>query len=306
MIGRPLEVGDRLPDLRVPLADGSPFVLSEDAAGLPVALVVASNVPERSDVALVVHVARPGGAVGAMSLLDDGQVAEALSDGDDVAIVADAAHRVVAVVTPDHLCDALETLPTPGDPVRRSSSTPLLVVDGVVSEDLRHDLLAHGAQCSWTPSPMRRPADDGVRLEVDDAKSRRDVLVADPDLVGALDRCLVRRLLPEVHRCLGHRITRHEEYKLVRYDADQGWFAAHRDNTAPGTAHRILAVTINLDDHGPAGEDAYDGGDLRFPELGSDLWRPDPGAAITFSCGLLHEVTPVTRGARHALVTFLS
>ena len=49
----------------------------------------------------------------------------------------------------------------------------------------------------------------------------------------------------------------------------------------------------------------YEGGDLRFPEWGTDLWRPAPGDAIVFSCGLLHEVTPVTAGTRHALITFL-
>jgi hypothetical protein len=54
-----LQVGDRLPDLRAPLADGSVFVPSEDAGGMPIALVVAELPPDVSVGALVVHVARP-------------------------------------------------------------------------------------------------------------------------------------------------------------------------------------------------------------------------------------------------------
>ena len=66
----------------------------------------------------------------------------------------------------------------------------------------------------------------------------------------------------------------------------------------PDAAHRRFAVTINLDAD-------YEGGCLHFPEFGEDLYRPQPGSAIVFSCGLLHEVTPVTAGCRHALLTFL-
>jgi predicted 2-oxoglutarate/Fe(II)-dependent dioxygenase YbiX len=57
-------------------------------------------------------------------------------------------------------------------------------------------------------------------------------------------------------------------------------------------------VTINLNDD-------YDGGDLRFPEFGSRRYRGPVGAAVVFSCALLHEVTPMTRGVRYATLPFL-
>jgi predicted 2-oxoglutarate/Fe(II)-dependent dioxygenase YbiX len=87
---------------------------------------------------------------------------------------------------------------------------------------------------------------------------------------------------------------------VARYDAKSGgFFRPHRDNTTAGTAHRRFAVTLNLN----AGE--YEGGDLRFPEFGARTYRAPTGGAIVFSCGLLHEATPVTRGARYAFLPFL-
>jgi predicted 2-oxoglutarate/Fe(II)-dependent dioxygenase YbiX len=83
------------------------------------------------------------------------------------------------------------------------------------------------------------------------------------------------------------------------YEAhNQGFFNRHRDNTTKGTAHRRFAMTLNLN----TGE--YDGGCLWFPEYGSQLYRPDIGEAVIFSCSLLHEATPVTNGRRFALLSF--
>ena len=77
-----------------------------------------------------------------------------------------------------------------------------------------------------------------------------------------------------------------------------GFFRPHRDNLSPSTAHRVFALTINLND-------VYEGGQLRFPEYGNQLYRPDSGAALVFSCAHLHEVLDVTAGRRFALLSFL-
>ncbi len=61
----------------------------------------------------------------------------------------------------------------------------------------------------------------------------------------------------------------------------------------------MFALTLNLNDD-------YTGGELRFPEYGSQLYRPDPGAALIFSCSHLHEVRDVTAGRRFVLLSFLS
>jgi len=90
-----------------------------------------------------------------------------------------------------------------------------------------------------------------------------------------------------------------ERYLVACYDAEQlGFFVAHRDNTTTGTAHRRFACTLNLN-----AED-YDGGELRFPEFGSRTYRAPTGGAVVFSCSLLHEAMPVTRGKRYAFLPF--
>ena len=42
-----------------------------------------------------------------------------------------------------------------------------------------------------------------------------------------------------------------------------------------------------------------------FPEFGRKVYRPPEGGALVFSCGALHQVTPVTKGRRYAFLAFL-
>ena len=89
-----------------------------------------------------------------------------------------------------------------------------------------------------------------------------------------------------------------ERYLVACYDSNLGgYFRPHRDNDGDG--HRQFAVTINLN-----AED-YEGSDLRFPEYGRQTCRAPTGGACIFSCGLMHEATPVTRGRRFAFLPFL-
>jgi predicted 2-oxoglutarate/Fe(II)-dependent dioxygenase YbiX len=149
-----------------------------------------------------------------------------------------------------------------------------------------------------SPSFARGPG-QAATMRVDHRlKHRFDHVMTDAELVDTVTARLRDRLLPEVDRSLAHRPTSFETPKVVRYPAGGGRFEPHRDNASPDTAHRRLAVTVNLDC-------GYLGGELRFPEVGDERYRPRPGAAIVFSCGLLHEVTPVERCDRHALITFM-
>ena len=50
--------------------------------------------------------------------------------------------------------------------------------------------------------------------------------------------------------------------------------------------------------------DGYEGGGVRFPEFPGNEYRPPAGAALVFSCSLLHEVMPVTKGRRFGLFGF--
>ena len=89
-----------------------------------------------------------------------------------------------------------------------------------------------------------------------------------------------------------------ERYLVACYEAGAGHFRPHRDNTTRGTAHRRFAVTINLN------AEEYEGGELRFPEFGTETYRAPTGGAIVFASSLLHEVTLVTRGRRYVFLAF--
>jgi predicted 2-oxoglutarate/Fe(II)-dependent dioxygenase YbiX len=66
----------------------------------------------------------------------------------------------------------------------------------------------------------------------------------------------------------------------------------------PAMERSRCAVSINL-------SDAFDGGEISFPEYGPRSFKPPPGVAVVFSCTFLHEVSKVTRGRRFAFLPFL-
>ncbi|MDX1401211.1 MAG: 2OG-Fe(II) oxygenase, partial [Kiloniellales bacterium] len=108
-----------------------------------------------------------------------------------------------------------------------------------------------------------------------------------------------RRIKPEIVKAFNRDITGIEEFKVVCYDANNGGhFRPHRDNLSRHNAHRLFAMTLNLNE-------GYEGGALRFPEYGPDLYKPGAGDAVIFSCSLLHEALPVTKGERFVLLSFL-
>lgn len=130
-------------------------------------------------------------------------------------------------------------------------------------------------------------------------KVRRDHVVTDQAMIATIQTRVVERVVPAIRNCYQFRVTRMERYLVACYDAAEGGhFRAHRDNTTPGTAHRRFALSVNL------GGD-FDGGGLSFPEFSDERFRAPPGAGIVFSCSLLHQVDPVTRGRRHAFLPFL-
>jgi hypothetical protein len=130
-------------------------------------------------------------------------------------------------------------------------------------------------------------------------KARRDHLVIDPILLDGIRRRLDRRVVPEIQKAFTRRVTGVEQYKVVRYDAEEGGhFGAHRDNVVKHNAHRRFALTLNLN------AEEYEGGGLLFPEHGPDLYAPATGDAVIFSCSLLHQATPVSKGHRYVLLAF--
>lgn len=130
-------------------------------------------------------------------------------------------------------------------------------------------------------------------------KARRDHSVSDQKLLAGIRRRLDRRVIPEIQKAFTRRVTGVEEFKVVRYDAEEGGhFGAHRDNVVERHAHRRFALTLNLN------TDEYEGGWLLFPEYGPDLYAPATGDAVVFSCSLLHEAAPVSKGHRYVMLAF--
>lgn len=178
---------------------------------------------------------------------------------------------------------------------------PVLAVPGVFEPEFCQFLIALYQRQGGTESGFMQDVNGQTVGVVDHSfKRRRDMEIHDEAVREAARQRIERRLIPMINRALCFRATRMERYIVACYDASAGgFFRAHRDNTTRGTIHRRLAVTINLN------EEAFEGGDLRFPEFGPRTYRAVTGGAVVFSCALLHEALPVTAGTRHAFLPFL-
>lgn len=179
---------------------------------------------------------------------------------------------------------------------------PVLLVPRVFEPAFCLTLIEAYEKAGGQPSGTTRENEEGkTYVALDDGfKRRADVMLTDETLRRAAMQRIYWRLLPQLEKAFTVKMTRMERYIVACYEAGSGgFFKPHRDNTTKGTAHRRFAITINLN-----AED-YEGGDLRFPEFGSHSYRAPTGGAVIFSCSLLHEALPVTRGKRYAFLPFL-
>ena len=145
-----------------------------------------------------------------------------------------------------------------------------------------------------------RTTDCKMRIPDYGRDDRVDHWVCSAETNNVIDSRIGPRLIPEIQRAFNYKVTRHERYRIACYEgAQKGSKHGHRDNTLPFVAHRRFAVTINLN------SDAYEGAEIRFPEFSEAVYKPPAGAAIVFSCSLLHEVMPMVSGRRFALLAFL-
>ena len=178
---------------------------------------------------------------------------------------------------------------------------PVVAVPDVLEPAMCQRLIEFYETQGSEDSGFMRDVGGMTKLLVDPRhKVRRDSLIEDPALAREINGRIINRLLPMVRRVFQFDATRIERLLVGCYEAETGGhFRAHRDDTSKGTAHRKFAVTINLN----AGE--YEGGDLMFPEFGPRTYRAPTGGAIVFSCSLLHQAMPVTKGRRFALLPFL-
>lgn len=220
--------------------------------------------------------------------------------------VLDPGQRVIACIPwepqVDHLDQILAALrdrPAPADQTDRWA--PVLSVPQVFEPEMCRELIAYCERAGTEDSGFMRtdPATGQTVAALDHGhKRRRDCQIEDEALRQAIRARVHRRLVPAIAQSFQFQVTRMERYIVARYDDSGGYFRPHQDNTTLGTAHRRFAVSINLNDD-------FDGGDLRFPAFGPRTYRPSVGGAVVFSCSLVHEATPVTRGVRYAVLPFL-
>ncbi|THD77484.1 MAG: 2OG-Fe(II) oxygenase [Phenylobacterium sp.] len=218
-------------------------------------------------------------------------------------VLIDPTFRILAAAPLSEGRAVLEVLRAMGEAETHAGTfvpAPVLVVPRILEPAFCRELIAAFEVTGGVRSGVMRVIDGKTVPVVDDFKSRRDADIPPGPLIDGLRARIVARLAPEIEKAFQFKATRIERFIVSCYDAEEGgYFQAHRDNTTPGTAHRRFAVSINLN------AEAFEGGDLRFPEFGRRTYRPPTGGAVVFSCSLLHEATPVTRGRRYATLPFL-
>ena len=200
------------------------------------------------------------------------------------------------------LVDLVSRLPALTPLGTGTPGAPVLTVPHLLEPAFCRALIDYYKTVGGEESGFMQSLPDGRTVgAVDHAhKRRRDATIEDEALRQGLKVRIERRLLPEIRKAFQFNATRIERYIVACYDAGEGgYFRAHRDNTTKGTAHRRFAVTINLN------ADEFEGGELRFPEYDRHSYRAPTGGAVVFSCSLLHEALPVTKGTRYCTLPFL-
>ena len=194
----------------------------------------------------------------------------------------------------------LDGLPPPHLHAGQPLQAPVLFLPGVFEPGFcRHLMGLHEADGGRDTGFMNDVGGKTVEVVDPARKRRRDFVVEDENVILAAQGRIKRRIVPEIARLFFFDATRIERYLVGCYtEEDGGHFAAHRDNTTRGTAHRRFAVSINLNDD-------FDGSEVSFPEYGPRGFKPPVGGAVVFSCSLMHAVSAVTRGRRYAFLPFL-
>lgn len=334
---RPLTAGDAAPWFTAPEIAGNPHFNFASVAGRPVLLVLAGSTSHplaRAAIATALAGAAPFDddrtalfvvtidpadvgrltkAPGVHYFLDADRSISARFGATDPSSGADTRYLPYALLLDERL-RVLSTYPLAeidravadlraqlAAPPAPDMWAPVLEIPRLFEPELCRDLIARYEANGGEESGFMVERDGKTILNLDPLhKRRRDWNVDDRSLRDAIAFRIRTRLANQVERAFQFTPTRMERYIVACYDAaDKGHFRAHRDNTTKGTAHRRFAVTINLN------ADEYDGGDLRFPEFGARTYRAPTGGAVVFSCSLLHEARPVTRGRRYAFLPFL-
>lgn len=92
-----------------------------------------------------------------------------------------------------------------------------------------------------------------------------------------------------------------EGFQFTRYDAPNDHYGMHIDKCINGVV-RKLSLTIQL-----SPPEDYEGGELALQfEIKPEMMSKELGKMIVFPSYVLHEVRPVTKGARYSLVAWIT
>jgi len=220
-------------------------------------------------------------------------------------IALDANQRVAATFDSRPLLAASEQVAALADAVRSdggaglvigTAAAPVLVLPRVFEREFCTQVIR-----LWEKGDHK---DSGVssrygNVGMLDLKRTEDYQINEPIMQKAISDRLAYRIGPELVKVFAYdREFGFDAHVVLSYSAEgHHFFAAHSDNGAPTTADRSFAVSLNLNDD-------FEGGELVFPEYSGVKVSPPLGAAAVFSCSVLHEARPVTRGRRFVLTTF--
>jgi len=238
----------------------------------------------------------------------DGAVSRSFgAEGAPRTVILDSMLRAVADIAWDHpqghgnmVRTVLQGLPAVDDSAGVPMFAPALMVPRVFSFDICDFLIQFYETQGAVDSGFQFDI-DGKTVTLSDwrLKRRSDVAVGVPEVRELIRDHIVRRLIGPIEQYFQFKATRMDRYIVACYDsAVSAHFHRHRDNINAGAQHRRFALSINLNKD-------FEGGDLMFPEFGRKTYRPSEGGALVFSCGALHQVTPVTKGKRYAFLAFM-
>ena len=327
-----LRVGDRIPNFQLPSNDGLKRIFYFELKGGVIILLVArgsaahineclvelsscmgvidnlqsqvfgitddiSKVKENSSSAIIFEdkegklcnllLSEPGGKNGILKLLalDPNQRVLAQFSINDVK--RDVNNSIAAL-------DRILNIPRPPATTLQYGA-PALLMDNLIDLDLCSRLIK-----SWKSNHQEGQVNDGKNNAPDTSiKKNREHVVRDPDLRREIAGTIGPRIMPELEKAFNfQQRLRFEAFTVLSYSDDrEDFFAPHRDNLRE-TQKRRFAMSLNLNE-------GYEGGELWFPEYGKHKYLPAAGAGVIFSCSLLHEALPVTKGQRWVMVTFM-
>jgi predicted 2-oxoglutarate/Fe(II)-dependent dioxygenase YbiX/peroxiredoxin len=326
-----LAPGDRFPNFMLPDQTGATRSFLERAKGNPLLVVgdgrddtlqTLATMPAGADILALVGeeataAAKRAEALGVeFPLLADsaGKIRDALrrmlalGPQGTFVVLLDANQRVIAARTAQDggellrwAAERLNALPPPPLVQSFGSAAPVLIVPNVLTPENCRALIDRWERMGHTEGEVNSIVQGVETSRVHKAmKSRRDHSIQDDTVLAELNAVVGRRIAPELDKAFTFSRFRFDRFNITCYDAERGdFFRRHRDNQSPSTVDRKFALTLNLN----TGE--YEGGELTFPEYGPYRYDPPVGAAILFSCSLLHEALPVTKGRRFTLLNFL-